>query len=98
MAAATALQSNGLSLSAADEQLIVATVEPGGPADQAGLRPGDVVLGVQVAGVDLGGMSAEGSLDLTRLVLGNYSGPGVTVVIESADDPTGEPLELDLVW
>lgn len=52
---------------------LVAAIERGGPADQAGIRPGDVVLSIN-------GQAVETSADLARLVGGTR--PGTTIDVE----------------
>lgn len=52
---------------------LVAMVEPGGPADKAGIRPGDIVLA-------LNGQPVEGSADLARFVA--RTKPGTTVTAD----------------
>ena len=49
------------SLTGTDRAPLVVAVEPGSPADQAGLKPGDLLL-------KLGGRSIRGSYDFLRLV------------------------------
>jgi len=51
-----------LSLKAQCGQILVDTVSPGGPADQAGVRPGDIVLGVDGVEFDDATTSTEASL------------------------------------
>lgn len=53
---------------------LVAMVEPGGPADKAGLRPGDIVL-------SLNGQQVEGSADLARLIAQTKPGTSVTAEV-----------------
>jgi serine protease Do len=53
---------------------LVAGVEKGGPADKAGLRPGDVLLGVN-------NQPIEGSADLARLIAGIKPGSTVTLQV-----------------
>lgn len=91
---ATALQANGFSLTSEDDLLIIEAVAPGSPADDAGLRPGDAIVGIMVAGVELSGMGGVSMPSLARLLLGNYDGPGITVLVEQ----DGEPLEVSLEW
>ena len=43
---------------------LVTKVNEGGPADQAGMLPGDVIIGIE--GQNAGGMTAEGARDLVR--------------------------------
>jgi S1-C subfamily serine protease len=54
--------------------VFVASVEPGSPAEAAGLRPGDVLLG-------LGGTSVSGIDDLHRLLTDDIIGTTVPVVV-----------------
>jgi hypothetical protein len=91
---ATALVENGFTVAADGELLVVSGVEPGGPAWEAGLLEGDVVDGVLIAGFDMGTMLGELEPDLTRLVLGQWDGPGVTLVV----DREGERVEVPLEW
>lgn len=90
----TVLQANGFSLTREDDLLTIEAVAPGSPADDAGLRAGDVIVGIRVAGFDLN-LPESGSMpSLAQFLLGNYDGPGVTVLIEQ----DGEPLEASLEW
>ena len=74
--------------------MTIEAVAPGSPADDAGLRAGDVIVGIRVAGFDLN-LPESGSMpSLAQFLLGNYDGPGVTVLIEQ----DGEPLEASLEW
>ena len=80
--AAGLLDEQGFSL-VTDQQgeLMVDGVEPGGLADGAGLRAGDVVSGVLIGGIDLG-MLIPGLDDyMVEAVLEHYSGPGVSLVV-----------------
>ena len=90
---ATSLDLNGFSLASDGDELIVGDVEPGSPADDAGLWAGDQVAGIQLAGFDLTGM-AGGDPRLARAVLGHWDGPGVTLVVER----DGEQIEVPLEW
>lgn len=91
---ATALVENGFTVAADGEDIVVSGVEPGGPAWEAGLLEDDVVEGVLIAGFDVGTMLGELEPDLTRLVLGQWDGPGVTLVV----DREGERIEVPLEW
>jgi hypothetical protein len=91
---ATALVENGFTVAAEGEEIVVSGVDEGGPAWDAGLLEGDVVEGVLIAGFDVGSMLGELEPDLTRLVLGQWDGPGVTLVV----DREGERVEVPLEW
>lgn len=90
---ATALVENGFSVSNEGGTLVVAGVEEGGPAWDAGLVEGDEVSGVLIGGVDLAAMVGASGGDLTRLVLGHWDGPGVTLVVEREDGTHEVPLD-----
>lgn len=63
---------------AADEGVVVGSVLPGGPAEQAGIRPGDLITsfhGTPIAAI----RSAEDLPDFNRLVFGLPVGTAVTV-------------------
>ena len=68
---------------------IVATVEPGGPADEAGLRPGMEVLAID-------GTAASSTLQLTA-ALENLEGAGV-VELEIQDRDTVLVLTVEPEW
>jgi hypothetical protein len=91
---ATALETNGFSLGVVDGDLSVQGVEPGSPADEAGLLPGDRVEGVLLAGLDIGGHLGEHADQFMQLVLGHWDGPGVSLLVER----DGEEFEVDLDW
>ncbi len=92
---ATALDVNGFALSEEEGQLVVADVEEGSPADLAGLEAGEVVVGVRLAGLDLGSsFGGKGAL-INRFVLGHWDGPGVTLVVRGED---GEEELVPLDW
>ncbi|MFN7146674.1 MAG: hypothetical protein ACK4YP_23065, partial [Myxococcota bacterium] len=92
---ATALAENGFELQDEAGALVVSDVTEGSPADLAGLVPGDEVVGVLVAGFDVtSGMGSRGG-DFARAVLGHWDGPGVTLVVRSAD---GGEEEVPLEW
>ena len=65
--------------------IIVSTVAPEGPADEAGIEPGDVI-------VAYAGDPVEDSLDLQRRVVGTR--PGTDVAVEVVRN--GEPVTLDV--
>ena len=65
--------------------VIVSTVAPEGPADEAGIEPGDVI-------VAYAGDPVEDSLDLQRRVVGTR--PGTDVAVEVVRN--GEPVTLDV--
>lgn len=92
---ATALVENGFALESEGETLVVSDVTPESPADDAGLVPGDVVTGVQIAGFELSAALGDYGDLLTRAVIGHWDGPGVTLVVESPDG--GEEL-VPLEW
>jgi S1-C subfamily serine protease len=54
--------------------VMVSTIEPGGSADQAGLKPGDIVLG-------LDGTTITGADDLVRLLTGDKIGKRVALEV-----------------
>ena len=91
---ATALDTNGFSMRRENEQLTVDEVEPGSPAEQAGLMPGDAVTGILIAGLDLSSQAGENADQFMNLVLGHWDGPGITLVI----DRDGEAHEVELDW
>lgn len=91
---ATALETNGFSLGVEDGHLAIQEVEPGSPADDAGLLEGDSVEGVLVAGLDIGSHLGEHADQFMQLVLGHWDGPGVTLLVER----DGEELEVELDW
>ena len=65
--------------------VIVSTVAPDGPADEAGIEPGDVIAAYA-------GEPVEDSLDLQRRVVGTRPGTGVAVDVVR----NGEPVTLDV--
>ena len=65
--------------------VIVSTVAPDGPADEAGIESGDVI-------VAYAGEPVEDSLDLQRRVVGTRPGTGVAVDVVR----NGEPVTLDV--
>lgn len=91
---ATALDTNGFALRSAGDRLVVEEVEPGSPAEQAGLTSGDEVTGLLIAGLDLGGNLGESADQLMQLVLGHWDGPGITLIVER----DGEEYEVELDW
>lgn len=65
--------------------VIVSTVAPDGPADEAGIESGDVI-------VAYAGEPVEDSLDLQRRVVGTRPGTGVAVDVVR----NGEPVTLNV--
>ncbi len=61
---------------------LVVAVEPGSPADEAGLRPGDVILKVD-------GTSVESSGDLVRLIAGTAPGTTIRLALWRRGNVTG---------
>ncbi len=92
---ATALEENGFALTEEEGALVVQDVTPGSPADEAGLEPGEQVVGVLVGGFDMSSAMGEHGQDFTRALLGHWDGPGVTLVVRS---PDGEEEEVPLEW
>lgn len=90
---ATILKNNGFSVVLGEEDLIVESVEEGGAAALAGMLEGDVIVGVRLAGYPLPFEDRE-AYKLARFVLGNWDGPGLTLMV----DQDGDPLELPLEW
>lgn len=81
-AEASALQENGFSLGGSvDQGLVVEEVEPGGPADEAGLQAGDEVVGVTVLGLDSTVLPEALSGRLASGLLSHWGGPGVGLVV-----------------
>jgi serine protease Do len=64
---------------------LVAELTPGGPADKAGLQPGDVVL-------SLDGHAVASSSELTRLVAGTHSGDVMHLQVLR----NGKPASIDV--
>jgi len=91
---ATALETNGFSLGKEGGRLVVLDVEPGGPAEAAGLTPGDEVTGLLIAGLDLGSKLGDDADKLLQLVLGHWDGPGITLLVER----DGQEQEVELDW
>jgi serine protease Do len=65
--------------------VVITSVEPGGPANRAGIEPGDVV-------VSFGGAAVEGGNDLPRLVAGTK--PGQTAPIDILRNGKRERLQV----
>jgi hypothetical protein len=87
---ATALATNGFTLSRDGDVLVVDTVSPGSPAWDAGLEEGDRIVGITMAGFSLD--MGDSDIDLARLILGSWDGPGITLRVEGADGPEEIPL------
>ena len=60
-----------------------------------GLPPGDVVTGINLAGVPLSGMPGSNRFDVGRALLGAYDGPGITLTVKGAD---GVEEDVPLEW
>ncbi len=91
--AADLLEDNGFSL-ITDEagELEVDRVLPDSPAEDAGLRSGDIVVGVLIGGMDIGALLPIPSEMLLEAVLEHYPGPGVSLVV----DRDGKEHTIDL--
>lgn len=76
------LKEHGFALVTDDGDLVVDTVDEGGSASAAGLQAGDELTGVLVFGTDPTSVVAGWDEALTTMLLENYSGPGVTLVVE----------------
>ena len=74
----------GAAVADGDEGALLAKVVPGGPAEEAGLEPGDVVVGID-------GEAVAGAEDLVNAVAGHE--PGDRVTLELAD---GSSVEVEL--
>lgn len=92
---ATALDENGFALTTEGGALVVQDVTPGSPAADAGLEPGEEVVGVLLGGFDLSSAMGEDGAEFARAVLGHWDGPGVTLVVRGAD---GGEEEVPLEW
>ena len=91
---ATTLETNGFSMRSSADGLVVDEVEPGSPAERAGLMPGDAVTGMLLAGFDMSSTLGRDPDKLVQLVLGHWDGPGVTLLVER----DGEEHEVELDW
>lgn len=88
------LQEQGFSVASGDGgALLVSAVEPGGAAESAGLAEGDAVIGVVVLGLDVLQLAPNFAEDATGWVLDNYSGPGVSLVVQRDGAELEIPLE-----
>jgi len=74
-----------------EDRFVVETTAPGGPADKAGLRPGDRILGVGAA--DFGSQSGQVVFDALLRAVDESAGKAVRVVVLRGR----ETLTLDLV-
>jgi hypothetical protein len=90
---ATALDANGFSLTNDEGDLVVSDVEPDSPAAEAGLEPGDTVVGLRVGGFDLPRGMGERGQAITRAILGHWDGPGVSLVVDRGDGEKEVPLD-----
>ena len=80
------LEAQGFEVATDDHgDLVVADLDPDGAAAQAGLRSGDVLLGVSMVGVDVLSWAPQFADDATRWVLENTDGSGVVLVVERDD-------------
>lgn len=87
------LDTHGFALETDDEGVLVVTdVDPDGSAADAGLEPGDRVVGVTVAGIDVGALFPDLADTVTDGVLDGWGGPGAGLVVER----NGETIEVGL--
>ena len=78
----------GVWVESPDGRFTIVTPIPGSPAEEAGLRTGDVILAAD--GVELTGMVGDQALDLIR----GPAGTSVTLTIER--DGASEPIEVEV--
>jgi len=80
----------GLTVEMKGTQRVILAPLPESPAAKAGLHTGDLLL--KVDGRDVGSMSLAEAAALLR----GPAGTKVKLVVKPADDPTGQPVELEL--
>ena len=76
------------SVDAADRGVVVSGVSPGGPAQQAGIREGDLIL-------MLNNRKVENGDDFARLVTDLPQGKAVSVLVQRQGNPIFLALKLD---
>jgi len=77
------LDTNGFELETDDAgRLVVQSVDAEGGAAAGGLEEGDVVVGVTIAGMDIGEVMPGLADEITDSVLDHWGGPGVGLVVE----------------
>lgn len=87
------VEGNGFALAETGEGLVVDAVDGGSAAEAAGLMEGDVVVGLTVGGINLDELPGDAGPALSRLVLGYWNGPGVTMLVDQDGDLAEVPLE-----
>lgn len=75
-----------------DGDLVVDAVEEGSSAEEAGLVEGDRLDGVRIFGTDPAEAVPGWDDTMTNMILENYNGPGVSLVVER----DGDVVEIDL--
>ncbi len=83
---AAVLEEQGFALDREGGDLVISEVDPEGLAAEAGLRSGDVVVGVVVMGVDVLDWMPSRADQVAEWVLRSYAGPGVELVVERDDE------------
>ncbi|MCP4809047.1 MAG: hypothetical protein GY913_13480 [Proteobacteria bacterium] len=86
------LKEHGFELVTDEGDLVVDAVDDGGSASEAGLQEGDRLSGVQIFGTDPASVIGGWDQTMTTMLLENYAGPGVTLVVER----DGAEVEVDL--
>ncbi len=85
------LRGNGFEVTMDDDgALVVAEVDPAGPAAAEGLRNGDRIVTVAIAGVPVEALGFAAA----HMVLSDYDGPGLALVV----DRDGLEHEVPLAW
>jgi hypothetical protein len=93
-ASATMLEENGYALATDEEgELVVDRVDPDGPAAGAGLEEGDVVVGVELMGINPADLLPGMGDELTDAILETWSGPGVDLLVERDGEQVMVPME-----